>query len=261
LNIIEQVFDVSIGNSEERLRVRSWATRSPVVDLVIERTPQTLWVVGLSYVLSVIISIPIGVISAVKQYSVFDQVGTFVSMVGFSVPTFFTGLVAIVIFSVNLGWFPSVYNTTHDVTDWASFIVQVKQMAMPVFVLTLYSTAQLTRFTRSSMLENINLDYVRTARSKGLEERIVVVGHVLRNSLIPVATLVALGIPQIFAGAIITEQIFRVNGLGALLIIAIQGADIPLVQSLVFIFAVLIVGFNILVDVLYGVLDPRIRYD
>jgi len=261
LNIIEEVFDVQIGNSEDRLRVRSWATRSPVIDLVIERTPQTLWVVGLSYVLSVIISIPIGVISAVKQYSVFDQVGTFVSMVGFSVPTFFTGLVAIVIFSVNLGWFPSVYNTTHDVTDWASFVVQVKQMVMPVTVLAFFSAAQLTRFTRSSILDNLNLDYVRTARSKGLKERIVIIGHVLRNSLIPVATLIALGIPQIFAGAIITEQIFRVNGLGALLIIAIQGADIPLVQSLVFIFAVLIVGFNILVDMLYGVLDPRIRYD
>lgn len=261
LNIIEQVFHVTIGNSEERLRVRSWATRSPVIDLVIERTPQTLWVVGLSYLLSIIVSIPIGVISAVKQYSVFDQVGTFVSMVGFSVPTFFTGLVAIVIFSVRLGWFPSVYNTTHKVTDWASFIIQVKQMAMPVAVLAFYSSAQLARFTRSSMLENLNLDYVRTARSKGLRERVVIIGHVLRNSLIPVATLVALGIPQIFAGAIITEQIFRVNGLGALLIIAIQGADIPLVQSLTFIFAVLIVAFNILVDLLYGVLDPRIRYD
>ncbi len=261
LNIIEQVFDVQIGNSEERLRVRSWATRSPVIDLIIERTPQTLWVVGLSYVVSIFISIPIGVLSAVKQYSIFDQVGTFISMVGFSVPTFFTGLVAIVIFSVNLGWFPSVYNTTHDVTDWASFVVQLKQMAMPVTVLAFYSTAQLSRFTRSSMLENLNLDYVRTARSKGLAERVVIVGHVLRNSLIPVATLIALGIPQIFAGAIITEQIFRVNGLGALLIIAIQGADIPLVQSLVFIFAVLIVTFNILVDILYGILDPRIRYD
>jgi peptide/nickel transport system permease protein len=111
------------------------------------------------------------------------------------------------------------------------------------------------------MLDNLNLDYVRTARSKGMHERVVVVTHVLRNSLIPVATLIALGIPQIFAGAIITEQIFRVNGLGALLIIAIQGADIPLVQSLTFIFAVLIVFFNILVDVLYGFLDPRIRYD
>ncbi|MCJ7702292.1 MAG: ABC transporter permease [Anaerolineales bacterium] len=261
LNIIEQVFEVEIGNSEERLRVRSWATRSPVIDLVIERTPQTLWVVGLSYLLSIVISIPIGVISATRQYSVFDQVGTFVSMVGFSVPTFFTGLVAIVIFSVRLGWFPSVYNTTHKVTDWASFVIQIKQMIMPVTVLSFYSSAQLARFTRSSMLENLNLDYVRTARSKGLKERAVIVGHVLRNSLIPVATLVALGIPQIFAGAIITEQIFRVNGLGALLIIAIQGADIPLVQSLTFIFALLIVAFNILVDLLYGVLDPRIRYD
>jgi peptide/nickel transport system permease protein len=261
LNIIENVFNVTIGDSENRLRVRSWATRSPVVDLVIERTPQTLWVVGLSYVLSIIISIPIGVLSAVKQYSIFDQVGTFVSMVGFSVPTFFTGLVIIVIFSVRLGWFPSVYNTTHKVTDWASFVVQAKQMVMPVAVLTFYSAAQLTRFTRSSMLENLNLDYVRTARSAGLKERVVIVSHVLRNSLIPVATLIALGIPQIFAGAIITEQIFRVNGLGALLIIAIQGADIPLVQSLVFIFAILIVFFNILVDVLYGTLDPRIRYD
>ena len=261
LNIIEEVFDVSIGDSENRLRVRSWTTKSPVVDLVIERLPQTLWVVGLSYLISIFISIPLGVISAVKQYSLFDQVGTFISMIGFSVPTFFTGLVAIVIFSVNLGWFPSVYNTTHDVTDWASFIVQVKQMAMPVGILAFYSTAQLARFTRSSMLENLNLDYVRTARSKGLKERIVIIGHVLRNSLIPVATLVALGIPQIFAGALITEQIFRVNGLGALLIIAIQNADIPLVQSLVFIFAVLIVTFNILVDLLYGMLDPRIRYD
>jgi peptide/nickel transport system permease protein len=169
--------------------------------------------------------------------------------------------VAIVVFSVNLHWFPSVYNTTHKVTDWPSFVIQVKQMAMPVTVLAFYSTAQLARFTRSSMLDNLNLDYVRTARSKGLKERVVIIGHVLRNSLIPVATLVALGIPQIFAGAIITEQIFRVNGLGALLIIAIQGADIPLVQSLVFIFALLIVIFNILVDVLYGILDPRIRYD
>ena len=240
---------------------RSWATRSPVIDLIIERTPQTLWVVGLSYFIAIIIAIPIGVISAIKQYSIFDQVGTFVSMVGFSVPTFFTGLVVIVIFSVNLGWFPSVYNTTHKVTDWESFIIQVKQMIMPVTVLAFYSAAQLSRFTRSSMLDNLNMDYVRTARSKGLRERAVVIGHVLRNSLIPVVTLIALGIPAIFAGAIITEQIFRVNGLGALLIIAIQGADIPLVQSLTFIFAVLIVAFNILVDIMYGFLDPRIRYD
>jgi peptide/nickel transport system permease protein len=134
-------------------------------------------------------------------------------------------------------------------------------MIMPVTVLTFFNAAQLSRFTRSAMLENLNQDYVRTARSKGLVERVVVLVHVLRNSLIPVVTLLALGIPGIFGGAIITEQIFRVNGIGQLLIIAIQGADIPLVQSITFIFAVLIVLFNVVADVLYGVLDPRIRYD
>lgn len=261
LNIIESVLDVEIGDSASRLRVRSWATRGPVIDLIVERTPQTLWVVGLSYVLSILISMPIGVVSAYRQYSIFDQVGTFVAMIGFSVPTFFTGLMAIVIFSVYLKWFPSVYNTTHKVVDFSSLVVQIKQMAMPVTVLTFYSAAQLSRYTRSSMLDNLTLDYVRTARSKGLRERAVLMVHVLRNSLIPVVTLIALGIPQIFGGAIITEQIFRVNGLGALLIIAIQGADVPLVQTLTFIFAVLIVLFNIVADVAYGALDPRIRYE
>jgi peptide/nickel transport system permease protein len=261
LNTIEQVFDVQIGDSEGRLRIRSWATRSPVIDLIIERLPQTLWVVGLSYLASIIIAIPIGVISAYKQYSIFDQVGTFVAMIGFSVPTFFTGLMAIVIFSVYLSWFPSIYDTTLRVTDIESFIAQIRQLFLPVAVLAFFQAAQLSRYTRSSMLDNLTQDYVRTARAKGLGERAVLVLHVLRNSLIPVVTLVALGIPGIFGGAIITEQIFRVNGLGQLLIGAIQGADIPLVQTLTFIFAVLIVLFNIVADVLYAVLDPRIRYD
>ncbi len=261
LNLIEQWFGVSIGDSENRLRVQSWATRSPVVDLIVERMPQTLWVVGMSYVVGILIAIPIGVISAYKQYSVFDQVGTFISMVGFSVPTFFTGLVMIVIFSSTLGWLPSIYDTTHKVTDLASFWFQVKQMIMPVMVLALFNASQLSRFMRASMLDNLSQDYVRTARAKGLKERAVLLIHVLRNSLIPVVTVIALGIPQIFGGAIITEQIFRVNGLGQLLIIGIQGADIPLVQTLTFIFAVLIVLFNLVADIVYGILDPRIRYE
>ncbi len=261
LNMIEQTFDVTIGDSESRLRVRSWATRSPVVDLILERLPQTLWVVGLSYVVGIVIAIPIGIVSAYKQYSLFDQIGTFVSMVGFSVPTFFTGLLAIIVFSVHLQWFPSIYDTTHEVTDFPSFVFQMKQLVMPVFVLALFNAAQLSRFMRSSMLDNLNLDYVRTARAKGMRERVVLLVHVLRNSMIPVVTLIALGIPTIFSGAIITEQIFRVNGLGQLLIIAIQGADIPLVQTLTFFFAVLIVAFNLIADVVYGMLDPRIRYD
>lgn len=252
---------ITIGNSEERVRILSWATRSPVMDIIAERIPQTLWVVGLAYLFSIIIAIPIGVISAYKQYSIFDQLGSFISTIGFSIPTFFTGLLFIIIFSVKLGWFPSVYNTVHEVTDWESFVFQVKQIIMPVTVLAFFQAAQLNRFTRSAMLDNLNQDYVRTARSKGLSERVVVLVHVLRNSLIPVVTLIALGIPGIFGGAIITEQIFRVNGLGQLLITAIQGADYPLVQTLTFMFAVLIVLFNLVADVLYGVLDPRIRYD
>ena len=209
----------------------------------------------------ILIALPIGIVSAYRQYSLFDQIGTFVSMIGFSVPTFFSGLLLIIVFSVQLNWLPSIYDTTHRVTDWPSFVFQVKQLIMPVMVLGLFNAAQLSRFVRSAMLDNLNLDYVRTARSKGLRERAVILVHVLRNSLIPVVTLIALGIPTVFGGAIITEQIFRVNGLGQLLIIAIQGADIPLVQTLTFIFAVLIVFCNLVADLLYGVLDPRIRYD
>ncbi len=261
LNIIEQWFGTTIGDSENRLRVQSWSTRSPVVDLIVERMPQTLWVVGMSYVLGILIAVPIGVISAYKQYSWFDQIGTFVSMIGFSVPTFFTGVLLIIVFSVKLQWFPSIYDTNHRVTDWASLGFQIKQMFLPVLVLALYNAAQLTRFMRASMLDNLGQDYVRTARAKGMSEKIVLLVHVLRNSLIPVVTVIALSIPQVFSGAIITEQIFRVNGLGQLLIIGIQGADIPLVQTLTFIFAVLIVFFNLIADILYGILDPRIRYD
>ena len=260
LNLIEQAFGVEIGDSESRLRVRSWATRSPVVDLIIERLPQTLWVVGLSYLIGILIAVPIGIVSAYRQYSWFDQLGTFVSMIGFSVPTFFTGLLAIIFFSVTLQWLPSIYDTTHRVTDLASFWVQIKQMAMPVMVLALFNAAQISRFMRAAVLDNLTQDYVRTARAKGLRERVVLFIHVLRNSLIPVVTLIALGIPTVFGGAIITEKIFRVNGIGELLITAIQGADIPLVQTLSFLFAVLIVLFNLVADVLYGVLDPRIRY-
>ncbi len=266
LNLLYEWFDWCIGDCDNRTRVRSWSTRSPVVDLIVERMPQTLWVVGMSYVVGILIALPIGVISAYKQYSWFDQIGTFISMIGFSVPTFFTGVLLIVIFSVWIDqdswfWLPSIYDTTLVVDSWGNFWLQVRQMIMPVMVLALYNAAQLSRFMRASMLDNLSQDYVRTARAKGLKEKTVLLVHVLRNSMIPVVTVIALSVPQVFGGAIITEQIFRVNGLGQLLIIGIQGADIPLVQTLTFIFAVLIVLFNLVADILYGLLDPRIRYD
>ncbi len=257
------LFDHWFGTSfaEGKQRVISWQTRSPVMDIVVQRIPQTLWVVGLSYVVGILISLPIGIYSAYKQYSVFDQSGTFITMIGFSIPPFFTGPLLIVVFSVQLGWLPSIYDTTHVATDWASFKIQFMQMVMPVMVLALQTTAQISRYMRSSMLDNLGQDYVRTARAKGLREGVVVMQHVLRNSMIPVITVIALGIPSIFGGAIITENVFKVNGIGQLLLTALFANDIPMVMTLTFIFAILIVLFNLIADVLYGVLDPRIRYD
>ena len=262
--LIDNIFGTHLADG--KLRVISWQTRSPVMDIVVQRLPQTLWVVGTSYVVGILIALPIGIYSAYKQYSAFDQAGTFISMIGYSVPTFFTGVLLIVIFSVNMPresffWFPSIYDTTHKVNSWSSFGFQVRQMFLPVMVLALYNAAHISRFMRASMLDNLNQDYVRTARAKGLGERVVVLTHVLRNSLIPVVTVIALGVPQVFGGAIITEQVFKVNGLGHLLIGAIEANDLPMVQTLTFIFAVLIVVFNLVADVLYGILDPRIRYD
>jgi peptide/nickel transport system permease protein len=262
--LIDSIFGT--GFADGKLRVISWQTRSPVMDIVVQRMPQTLWVVGTAYVVAIVIALPIGIYSAYRQYSWFDQAGTFVSMIGFSVPSFFSGVLVIVIFSVNMPresffWFPSIYDTTLEVNNWDSFKAQIRQMAMPVMVLALQITAQLSRFMRASMLDNLNQDYVRTARAKGLSEYTVVMVHVLRNSMIPVVTVIALGIPAIFGGAIITEQVFKVNGIGQLLIGSIQANDLPMVQTLTFIFAVLIVVFNLIADVLYGILDPRIRYD
>ena len=250
-------WDVAI----EGQRLISFQTRSPVADIVIQRLPQTLWVVGLAYLFGVLLAVPIGVYSAYKQYSWFDQAGSFVSMVGFSLPTFFTGPLLMLIFAIWLGWFPIIYDTTLVVDSWEDFLKQARQMAMPVFVLTLFNVAQINRFMRASMLDNMTQDYVRTARAKGMTERVVVLLHVLRNSLIPVVTVIALGIPGIFTGAIITEQIFRVNGLGQLLITAIYASDFPMVLTLSVVFAILIVVFNLIADIAYALLDPRIRYD
>ncbi len=256
---IDWLFGTSLTDGMQR--VISWQTRSPVMDIVVQRLPQTLWVVGLAYAVAFLIAIPVGIYSAYKQYSAFDQVGTFITMIGFSVPPFFTGPLLIVIFSVWLGWFPSIYDTTHEVNSWESFGYQIKQMIMPVMVLALQVTAQVSRFMRASMLDNLKQDYVRTARAKGLPERAVLLVHVLRNSMISVVTVIALAIPAIFGGAIITEVVFKVNGIGQLLITALFANDMPMVMTLTFIFALLIVVFNIIADVLYGVLDPRIRYD
>jgi peptide/nickel transport system permease protein len=247
---------------EGQLRITSWTSRGvPVMDIIIQRLPQTLWVVGLSYLLAVLIALPLGVLAAYRQNSIFDQASSIVSVIGFSLPTFFTGILVIQIFAVWLGWFPTLYSTTLRVHDWDTFVRQMRQMAMPVLVLTFFQMATISRFTRSSVIDNLKQDYVRTARSKGLREWLVILRHVVRNSLIPVVTLVALAIPGIFGGAIVTEQIFAVNGVGQLLITSLQSNDIPIVQTVLILYAVLVVLFNLIADILYGVLDPRIRYN
>ena len=258
-NLVNGWFGTHLAEGEQR--ILSWQSRSPVFTIIGQRMPQTLIVVGTAYLVGILIAVPIGIYSAYRQYSWFDQLGTFIAMVGFSVPTFFTGTLIIIVFAIWLGWFPTKYDTSLNVTDWASFKLQVRQMVMPVMTLGLANAAGISRFMRSSMLENMGQDYVRTARAKGMSERTVVLKHVLRNSLIPVVTVIALGIPSIFGGAIITENLFGVNGIGAALIGAINASDLPMVQTLAFIFAVLIVLFNLIADVIYGFLDPRIRYD
>ena len=239
----------------------SFGSRIPVWDLIKLRIPSTLAVVGFAYLVALVIAIPIGILSAVKQYSMFDHIATTFAFMGFSVPTFFTGLLLIIILSVKLQWLPFIYDSTLQVHDLSSLGQQLRQSIMPIAVLALFQTAVLVRYTRASMLENLPQDYVRTARAKGLAEFGVINRHVVRNSLIPVVTLIALSAPTVFSGALITEQIFRVPGIGSLLITSIQNNDIPVIMAITFTFSILVVLFNLVADVTYGVLDPRIRYD
>ncbi|MBA2754284.1 MAG: ABC transporter permease [Chloroflexia bacterium] len=239
---------------------RSFGGAGDVRDYVFGRVPVTLAVIGSSFLVGLLIAIPIGVLSAVKQYSAFDQLATTFAFLGFSIPTFFSGIVLIYIFSVRLldtpFALPFVFNSQVD-DVWGN----VKQAILPVAVLAMFNAAGLMRFVRASMLETLNQDYVRTARAKGLRERLVIVAHAMRNALIPVVTIIALRLPGVFGGAIITETIFRIPGIGSALITAINNSDTPVVMSITFAVAVLVVLFNIVADVLYAFLDPRIAYD
>ena len=238
----------------------SFSSNVPVNQLILQRLPTTLWVVGLAYLFSILIAFPFGILSALKRYTWADQLATTFAFAGFSIPPFFTGLLFILLFSVQLGWLPSIYNGTLAVNSFPSFIAQVKQSVMPIAVLTLFQTAVLMRYIRAAVIEQLNADYVRTAYAKGLSSPQVIFRHVLRNALIPVVTLIALDIPAVFTGALITEQVFRIPGIGSLLIDSITRSDTPVVMAITFIYAILIVIFNLIADLLYGVLDPRIRY-
>jgi peptide/nickel transport system permease protein len=238
----------------------SFVSRVDVDRLILQRLPTTLFVLGTAYGLALLIALPVGVISAVRPYSLFDQIATTLAFVGHSLPTFFTGLLFILLFSLYLDWLPFIYSTTIEATGIRWVVEHFRQAAMPIAVLALFEAASLTRFVRASMLDVIHQDFVTTARAKGLTERRTVLWHVLRNALIPVITIVALQLPGIFTGAVITEQIFRVPGIGSLLITAIQSTDTPVVMAITFVYAMLVVVFNLVADIIYGFLDPRITY-
>ncbi|MBU6258703.1 MAG: ABC transporter permease [Burkholderiales bacterium] len=238
----------------------SFVSRVDVDILIRQRVPVTLAIIGASQLLALAIALPVGIVAATKPYSLFDKVANTIAFMGFSLPTFFTGLLLILLFSIKLHWLPFVFRSDIAATGWDWWWRQFQQSIMPIAVLGLFQGASWTRFVRSAVLDVVRLDYVTTARSKGLAERVVVLRHVVRNALIPVVTLVALTMPQVFGGAIVTEQIFRIPGIGSLLIDAILRNDTPVIMAVTFVFACLVILFNLVADLLYGWLDPRISF-
>jgi len=238
----------------------SFVSRVDVDVLIRQRLPTTLFVLGSAQLLAILVAVPIGTYSALRPYSIFDQAATTFAFIGFSLPTFFTGLLFILLFSIQLDWLPFIYRADIGATGFRWYWEHARQAIMPVAVLGLFQAAAMTRFMRAAVLDVIRLDYVNTARAKGLSERTTLVKHVVRNAMIPVVTLVALQIPTIFGGAIVTEQIFRVPGIGSLLISSILANDTPVVMAVTFVYSGLVVVSNLCADLLYGWLDPRISY-
>ena len=238
----------------------SFTSRIDVGALIWQHLPATVFIVGTSQLLALAIALPVGVYAAMKPYSVFDQLASTLSFVGFSLPTFFTGILFILLFSIHLDWLPFIYRSDLNESGWLWVWEQFCQSIMPITILALFQAASWTRYIRAAVLEVIRLDHVTTARSKGLSEGTIIRKHVLRNALIPVVTLVALELPAVFGGAIVTEQIFRIPGIGSLLISSILSNDMPVIMAVTFVISALVIIFNLLADITYGWLDPRIAY-
>lgn len=244
----------------------SFVTKRPVIQEIKDRLPNTLLLMGIAFVVTLLIAIPLGIFSALKQYTVFDHILTTLAFAGQSLPVFWFGLVLIIVFAVELtnpATGRPLLPGAGMATPGAPFSIadRVRHLILPVTMLSAVSAAGYMRYMRSSMLEVINQDYVRTARGKGLQERVVLYRHALRNALIPIVTLIALDLPILFNGAIFTETIFAWPGMGRLFLDAAFKTDYPVLMALLMINTVLIVFFNLLADIAYAFLDPRIRYD
>ncbi|RXJ01111.1 ABC transporter permease [Anaerobacillus alkaliphilus] len=236
----------------------SFTKKQPVKDMILDRLPNTLILMIFSTILAVIISIPFGVLSATKQYSKLDYGVTITSFLGLASPNFWIGLMLIMLFSVQLGWTP-VGGVSTLGADF-SILDRLHHLILPAIVLATADMAGLTRYTRSSMLEVINQDYIRTARAKGFRERTVIYKHGLRNGLIPIITIFGLMLPGFIGGSVIVESLFSWPGIGKLFIDATFERDYPVIMAITMFGAVLTVLGNLIADILYAVLDPRIEY-
>src|SRR3989454_12269613 len=236
----------------------SFVSHQPVLALIGERLPTTAYLMGTVFITVLILPVPIGILTAVKQYSWFDHLVTGSTFAFLSTPTFWLGLLLIILFGLQLRLLPlggiSTPGAPFDIVD------RLRHLILPVATISLVQLGSHVRYLRASMLETINQDYMRTARSKGLGERIVVLRHALKNAAIPLVTVVALDIPELFAGALVTEQIFGWPGLGRLFWDAATRLDYPILMGILAVSSTLIVLANLLADVVYGYLDPRIRY-
>ena len=234
----------------------SWTLDQSVASLLGERLPKTIILVGLSTILALIVAVPIGIWQAVRRNKAVDYTFTGLSFLFYAAPTFFVGTVLILVFSVKLGWFGpeapqgGVWN---DLSDW-------RDLTLPVVTLALVTIALFSRYMRSAMLDNLTEDWVRTARAKGASQRRVIWRHVFRNSLIPIATLLGLSLPAIFAGALITESVFNYPGMGYLFYQSAQRQDYPVLLGFIIVVAIATVIGSLLADIAYAALDPRVRY-
>ena len=254
--IVVQYVDWIGGLVRGDLGTSIWRSGQPVTKLVGDRIFRTLELAVLAILIAVMFAVPLGVISAIKPDSVIDYISRVITLVGISIPTFFAGLLVVLVLSRGFNWLPPL-----GYTDlWEDPLKNIQQMFLPALALGFYDMAFISRVTRSSMMEIIREDYMRTARAKGLAERIVLVRHGLKNAVLPILTISGWQFGRLFGGTVIIESIFKVPGIGTLLIETVFQRDFPTIQAIIIVIAVSIVIINLLVDLLYGLLDPRIRY-
>ena len=244
------LMDALRGDLGQSLRMNQ-----PVSDLIVDKLPVTFQLAVMALIFAMTIGIPMGILSAVKKGSWLDYIANFIALSGLSIPNFWLGILLILLISVNLGWLPASGYRPFSVDPWAS----IATMIMPAFVLGTALAATLMRHTRSAMLQVLRSDYVRTARAKGLRERVVILKHALRNALVPVVTVSALLFGELLAGAVLTEQIFSIPGFGKLVVDAVFSRDYAVVQGLVLVTSVAFILMNLLADTAYMILNPRMR--